>query len=507
VVFLADDLLEGREAATRGHDLAARYVASVLQAIGVEPGGPSGSYFQDVPLRESRVTGGALMLAPPAGASAPLDVPGDGVVLADHFRPVSDVTAPVVYAGFGVTAPELGYDDYAGIDPRGKIVLALYGAPAHFPSEPRAHYATAEQKLRNAARRGAVGLVITFLPDDERRYPWEQWRETAAGAQMTWRNAENVPANYPAEIRGRAYLSGRGKAKLFAQSPTMLDEIHAAAEKGRPRAFDLPLSLTIRTTTSHRDVASPNVVGMLKGREPGLAASYVVLTSHLDHVGIGKAIGGDTVYNGAYDNAAGCAVLLEVARALADPASRPRRSVIVAFVTAEEKGLVGSDYFAANPGVPRRSMVANVNVDMPVLQWPFTEILAFGAENSSLGERVAAAVKPLGLRVAPDPMPQENLFVRSDQYSFVKHGIPAVFIMPGHGSSDPARNGSELFSRFFSQHYHRPSDDSSLSLDLGAAARFVDATRRIVLAVADQAGAPSWHPANFFGETYGRRSP
>ena len=323
---------------------------------------------------------------------------------------------------------------------------------------------------------------------------------------MTWRNAENVPANHPPEIRGRAYLSGRGKTKLFAQSPGMLDEIHTAAENGRPRPFNLPVSLTIRTTTSHRDVTSPNVVGMLKGRDPSLAASHVVLTSHLDHVGIGTAVDGDTIYNGAYDNAAGCAVLLEVARALADPASRPRRSVIVAFVTAEEKGLVGSDYFAANPGVPGRSIVANVNVGhagaaVAVHRDPGVrrrELLA----RRPRGRRR----KPLGLRVAPDPLPQENLFVRSDRYSFVKHGIPAVFIMPGFGSRDPARNGSDLFHRFFSQHYHRPSDDSSLPLDHESAAKFVDAMRRIVLAVANPAGAPSWHPANFFGETY-RRSP
>lgn len=503
--FLANDLLEGREAGTRGYDVAAKYVASVLQTYGYEPAVASGTFFQSVPLLESRLTKGELTFAPKSGQAVGLDLPIDAVVAPSHVRPSFDVTGPLVYVGFGVTAPELKYDDYAGIDVRGKIVLLLRNAPAQFPSEPRAHYSALDQKLKNAADRGAVGVLIAALPSDLKRFSWERTAQIASGPLMTWIDAQGQPANQHPELQGGALLGPTGATKLFAHSPTPLDDVYAAGESGKPESFELPVTVTIKGTTAHEKKSSPNVVGVLTGRDPALAKSYVVLTAHLDHAGIGPAVSGDTIYNGAYDNAAGSAILLEVARAIAEAPERPRRSVLITFVTAEEKGLLGSDYFARNPTVPPDALVANVNLDMPVLQWPLADVVAFGAENSSLGTVVAQAVKSAGLKLSPDPLPDENLFVRSDQYSLVKQGVPAVYLMPGFTSSDPEKDGGKILGAFLASHYHQPSDDLSLPMDLSAVQTFTHANYLIAVAIANDPQAPTWKPGNFFGERFGRR--
>jgi len=275
----------------------------------------------------------------------------------------------------------------------------------------------------------------------------------------------------------------------------------AAASK--PKGFALPLAVRIDTTTSHRRLASRNIVGRLRGRDPALAETYVALTAHLDHIGVGKAVNGDSLNNGAYDNATGSAILLEVARQLA-AGQRPRRSILIVFVTAEEKGLIGSDYFARHPVVPIERIVADVNLDMPVLMWPLADVIAWGAENSSLGAIVDRVTHDSGLTVSPDPMPEENIFVRSDQYSFVKQGVPSVYLMPGFTSADPAMNAKEIFQTFLQTHYHQPSDDLSLPMDRKAAGMFLRVNRQIIESVANDSRAPTWRPGNFFGDTFGR---
>jgi len=498
IEFLADDLLEGREAGTRGYDVAARYVATMLRTYGLEPAGDAGTFFQSVPLRESRLIDGEIRVQPEGGAPLALRLTEDAVVVPSPLHENVQVAAPAVYVGFGVTAPKMNYDDYAGVDVRGKVAVMLSDAPSRFSTELRAHYASTEGKLRNAVEHGALGVVHIALPEYHKRYSWTQSVTFFGGPQVT-----TVGSDTP-QLQGRAYLSGPATEKLFAQSPIPLAQVFAAAEKGTPRAFELPAIVTIETSSEHRSLASANVVGMLKGRDASLASSYVVLTAHLDHVGVGAPINGDAIYNGAYDNATGCAVMLEVARRFATGRLRPRRSILVVFVTAEEKGLVGSDYFARNPTVPAASMVANVNLDMPLLQWPIADVVAFGAENSTLENVVQRAAKGAGLTMAPDPLPQENLFVRSDQYSLVKQGVPAVFLMPAFGSKDPKKNGGEIFSSFLATHYHKPSDDLSLPMDSEAVAAFTQANYLIALAIADDPVPPAWKPGNFFGETFSR---
>jgi len=503
VEFLADDLLEGREAGTRGFDVASRYAASILEVNRLEPAGDQGTFFQAVPLVESTLTQGSVTLVRDGSPSTTLENPADVAIMPNHVEDQVHLDAPVVFAGFGVTAPDLNYDDYAGLDVTGKVVLILSNGPARFPGEQRAHFGSFELKVKNAADHGAVGMIIGALPEEYARTPWDRRASRYAGPNITWVDASGHPGTGDARLHAVAAVGPTGLEKLFDGSPVALSAMQTDAAASKPKGFALPLAVRIDTTTSHRRLASRNIVGRLRGRDPALAETYVALTAHLDHIGIGKAVNGDSLNNGAYDNATGSAILLEVARQLA-AGQRPRRSILIVFVTAEEKGLIGSDYFARHPVVPIERIVADVNLDMPVLMWPLADVIAWGAENSSLGAIVDRVTRDNGLTVGPDPMPEENIFVRSDQYSFVKQGVPSVYLMPGFTSADPAINAKEIFQTFLQTHYHQPSDDLSLPMDRKAAGMFLRVNRQIIESIANDSRAPTWRPGNFFGDTFGR---
>ncbi len=504
VEFLADDLLEGRDTGTRGYDLAARYVAAEMKAMGLEPGGEGGTWYQPVPLRESRLLKGSVSLAG-ARAMRPVDLVAheDYMQYGDAARTESRVEAPVVFVGYGVSAPELGHDDYAGVDVTGKIVAMLANAPARFPSEPRAHFSSTQLKAENAARHGAVGTIGILTDQDMARYPWA--RMVAAGDRtVRWLHPDGRPEGSVLALKGGFVASPAGGRKLFASSPVPADKALGDATQEGWKAIALGVTATITSKSEHRPLSSANVVGLLPGSDPALKGTYVVYTAHLDHVGVGQEVAGDRVYNGAYDNASGSAVVLEVARALASLKVRPRRSVLFLFVTGEEKGLLGSDYFAQRPTVPAAGIVANVNVDMPLFLYSPADLVAFGAENSSLlgmAERAAARV---GFTLAPDPLPDQNLFIRSDQYSFVRRGVPAVFLVPGFRSAEAGQDGGKIVGEFLQKNYHLPTDDLSVPMDLQAAERFIRANVLLGHAIASDPVAPRWNPGNFFGTTFGR---
>jgi Zn-dependent M28 family amino/carboxypeptidase len=501
VEFLADDLLEGREAGTRGHELAARYAAAVLKSAGFAPGADDGTYFQAVPLLESTATAASMRLTI-NGVTTEIPLPDQAIVGASAVRTAVDVSAPVVFAGFGVTAPEFNYDDYKGLNVQGKVVALLFNAPARLPSEPRAHYASTEQKLKNAADHGAIAVVTLLGPDDVKRFPWEQVKAFFGLPTMTWVDRDGSPVPAEKRLQGSALLNPEGSARLFAGSSLSFDEALEAGRNSASRGAALQARLTITTSTTHKRVSSPNVVAYLKGSDPSLSATSVLLTAHLDHIGVRRSGEGDRINNGAYDNATGSAVLLEVARVLAAQPERPKRSILLVLVTAEEKGLLGSDYFAHYPVKAAGRIVANVNLDMPVFLTASTDIVAFGAENSTLEGVVRKAAAEAGYTLSPDPMPEENIFVRSDQYSLVKKGVPAVFLVPGFSAKDPTVNGQQVFGGFLASHYHKPSDDLSLPMDLGALERFTRANLAIVRAIAADPVDPSWKPGNFFGKMF-----
>jgi Zn-dependent M28 family amino/carboxypeptidase len=291
---------------------------------------------------------------------------------------------------------------------------------------------------------------------------------------------------------------------LFDETPHGLRSLLGLDEAGKPLpVFNLYGRLRLQQRSRHRVVSSPNVVGLLKGSDPQKAHEYVLYTAHLDHLGevpprAGGAKPGDRIYNGALDNAVGVAVMLETAR-LFTQARAPRRSLLFVAVTAEEKGLVGSDYFANNPPVPAADIVADINIDMPVLLYDFGDVIAYGSEHSSLGRAVAQAAREAGVALTPDPFPERNLFIRSDHYSFVQQGIPSVFLVTGFSNRGAATDSRAVFERFLREHYHQPSDQPDLPLDYAAGARFTRINKRVGEIIANQAERPRWRQDDVFG--------
>ena len=498
--FLASDGLRGRGTGTPGYDSAARYVAARFGELGLDSGGTEG-WFQPIAFRRAKaVEGSSLVLAGRSGRRA-LVAYRDYVPTPNFVQPRSEVTAPLVFAGFGVTAPERDYDDYEGVDAKGKIVVLLTGAPAAFPPAERAHYATPRLKAQNAVSRGAVGLLVVRTRDQS--FPWERLVRQARGGGMRWVDEKGEPADVFPQIRGAATLSDSAAAELFAGAPASLDDVLTAAAAGDPPAFDLPVRAALRTVSTHERLASPNVAAMLRGSDPRLREEVVVYSAHLDHLGVGEPVKGDSIYNGALDNASGTAALLEVARSFTELPAPPRRSVLFLAVTGEEMGLLGSDYFAAHPTVPIERIVANVNIDGLGMLYPLREIVPLGAEHSTLDSAVIRAARRLGIALGPDPFPQEVFFVRSDQYSFVRRGVPSLFPFLGM-QSDSGVDAPARFKEWLATRYHTPQDDVDQPMDLQAAAVHAQLGFLVGVEIANADERPAWKAGDFFGRTFGR---
>lgn len=498
VRFLADDLLQGREAGTDSFLLAARYVESQFRKIGLDPAGGDG-YLQQVPFVRYRSVEDSAYLSVGGKAFAALE---DFVVYPHAAHLSSDVEAPVVFAGFGIDAPELGRRDYEGLDVNGKIVAILSGAPASFPTDQRAHYSSSANKLAEAARHGAVGMLTIRTRETEERSPWERLRAWRGAPGMRWVGPDGVAGGSYPTLRATATLNTAPARAIFRRSGTTLEKVLDAAAKGTVKGRPLKTRVRIAGETTHERIESPNVLAVLRGSDPQLRDEYVVYTAHLDHVGVRKRDTEDSIHNGAYDNAIGVSILLETARAFAS-GERPKRSIIFAALTAEEKGLLGAQYFAANPTVPRGSIVANINLDMPLFLFPVADMIAYGADHSSLGAIAQRAAEAEGFTLTPDPRPEEVIFVRSDHYPFVQAGIPALYLIPGSTSTDPAIDGSALVEEFLKKHYHRPSDQVDLNVDWPSALRFTRANLMIGREVANGAQRPVWNEGDFFGDKFG----
>ncbi|GJL95422.1 MAG: aminopeptidase [Hyphococcus sp.] len=503
VRYLADDLLEGREAGTRGYDLAAKYVAENYRAIGLTPGGNDGTYYQEVPMREDTLgseNGGTLTLT---GANAPQDIePAVDYFVGSTARETSgSVEAPLVFVGYGLVAEDYNRDDFAGLDVEGKIVVAMFGSPKFLNTEERAHYRSTLAK--RASDRGAVGMIVLFTPDLAKLIPVPNPFEYLVGMQrsdssMSWLEADGTPHSNAPNFRGGAFLSPALSERFFENQPVSWEDIVAAeaSEMGEIQGFDMNMTARIEHSSNHRELTSPNVIGILPGSDPQLKDEYIVLTAHLDHDGIKPTPeeGDDELFNGAMDNATGTASIMEVARLLSQ--NPPKRSVMFVALTAEEKGLVGSDYNARNPTVPAEQVVANVNLDMPILTWPFTDVVAFGAERSTMYPIVEAAVARAGLTLTPDPQPEQGFFVRSDQYSYVKQGVPAVYLDLGFGNG-----GEEAQTAFQKDHYHKPSDEVE-HIDFEQLRRFAQVNYEIADGVANMETRPLWKKDDFFARIF-----
>ncbi|MEQ8749162.1 MAG: M28 family metallopeptidase, partial [Amphiplicatus sp.] len=407
------------------------------------------------------------------------------------------VEAPVVFVGYGFVSEKHNRDDYAGLDVEGKIVAYYFGAPIFLNTEERAHFNTV--RGQTASQHGAIGVITLMTPSLAKVISYDQIREiTAHQTYMNWLEPSGDPFTLAPNLEGNAFLSPSGAEKLFAKARVKWAELEAAAEEEQGDVKGFPLDVTARIAYDYKteDTKSPNVIGVLPGTDPALKDEYIVLTGHLDHEGIKTTPeeGDDEIYNGAMDNATGIASMLEVARLLkADP---PKRPVMFVALTAEEKGLVGSDYLARNAVVGKDMIAANVNLDMPIMTYNFTDIVAFGAERSTLGPVVEAAVERAGLELTPDAQPDEGFFTRSDQYSFVKQGVPAIYLRPNFGG-----DGERAQTEFREKHYHQPSDEAGL-IDYAALARFSQVNYEIARGVANMDKRPRWNKGDFFGETF-----
>lgn len=504
MAFLADDLLEGREAGTRGHDIAALYMASQFRALGLEPAGDAGSYFQEVPLLQGeRLAEGARFELVRDGRIESLTFEREFLPAVNYDQPEFALSAPLVFVGQAVVAPEFGHDDFAGIDLKGKIALVLNGAPARFPNDPRAFYSSAREKLRALTERGAVGAVFVSDPGREAKSPWARAAANWARPGMRLRGPDGKALDTFPQLVASASISADAARKVFAGSAMEADAVFAALDAGTLHGFDLPGTALLAGRARIVAARSRNVVARLPGRDEDHAAENVVFSAHLDHIGIGAAVNGDRIYNGALDNAIGSAVMLDAATRLVAMPDRPQRSILFVAVTAEEKGLLGSEYFASHPSVAG-PLVANVNMDMPVLLTALADVTPIGIEHSTLKQSVERAAQSLGIALSPDPLPEEVVFIRSDQFSFIRRGIPAVYLKGGTAPTHADVDGKALLTGFLSTHYHQPSDQLDLPIDYPSAARLAALNAAIGQAVANADEPPRWNEGDFFGERFGR---
>jgi hypothetical protein len=497
VLFLASDEMKGREAGSPEYDIAAQYVAAQFSAAGLRPAGDKGGYLQRVPMVSYKAAGeGTLAWTPKGGQTQALVFGTDYVPLADARARARVLNAPVVFIGHGVHAPQFGHDDFKGVDVRGKIVAYVGGNPKLGNSEVEASL-TRDFRMAEAQRRGAVGGIMIADVAAGRSAAFDVTKKRWDRGAMTWSTPEGAGGG--SATRGVpvvALLSRAGAAKLFGSA---WQGVETAAKGTAPRFKPVAAAgtLSVKTATAFTPAASSNVVGVIPGSDPALAREVVVLSAHLDHIGVSPDGEGDRINNGALDNAVGIASLIEEAKRFAASGQAPKRTVMFLAVTGEEKGLVGSDYFSNHPTVALERIVADVNLDMPILFYPFTDVVALGAERSTLGPIVRRAAAGVGVGLAADPIPEQAIFVRSDHFRFVQKGVPSVFLWPG-----PGNGGKEATTKFLAGCYHHPCDDLAQPIRWDQGVRFVDVNYRIAREIADGAQRPVWNKGDYFGTLY-----
>ncbi|GAB3297715.1 M28 family peptidase [Hymenobacter humi] len=504
IAYLADDRLQGRRAGTPGYQMAVDYVVKQLKTLGVQPAGEGNTYIQKVRLRQAFLKPGATFTVRDAqGAAVPLTAGQDYVIYPNPELGAAKVdNAPLAFAGFGISAPELGYDDYAGLDVKGKVVVIVRGAPRTFASTVASASQDMSGILQAAARHGAVGLIVASthtapLPDLKRG----TYSVLGANGKVA------ASRSFAVGSKQQLYATVNAATLQRMMQTASLDtaRVFASIKSGKPASAALKTSISASLQSTYQDIESYNVVGKFTGSDAKLSKEYVVHSAHLDHLGITAPVKGDSINNGAHDNASGVACVLEIAKIYSRLKEKPKRSMLFVFMTGEELGLLGSAAFAANPTVPKASIVADVNMDMPTIIAPLLSVVALGAPHSSLLEPVTKATAYLGIALEQDPEPEQNRFIRSDQYSFVTAGIPALHIKYGNKTADGRNNLSEEVQKWRAVTYHKPQDDINGRFDFEAGKKYVQLCFLIGYQVAQNPVRPTWSKGDFFGQRYGSR--
>jgi Zn-dependent M28 family amino/carboxypeptidase len=492
VRYLARDSMRGRQTGSPEHAKAAQYVAAQFKELGLAPGAPDGSYLQPVAFAVRRVRESECSLDLVFGDRVEHLELGKDATLSMSIDQADSLDAPMVFAGYGISVPEQGYDDFATADLKGKVVVYIQGGPATVTEPRRSQAQFSGERWARMREKGAIGLIAIRKPGGGEG-GWER------GAAQRFNPGMSLAEPDVDEGQGKRLALNVNVAhaqKWFEGSGHRFDDLMALADSSATLpVFPLAARVRAKVRYDRQVVTSHNVIARLPGRDPKLKGEYVVLTGHLDHLGVGAPVEGDSIFNGALDNASGVGQLIEIARALAPAAKRPARSLLFVIVTGEEKGLLGSYYFTRRPSVPMTSIAANVNVDMVLPIVPLEHMVIHGVDESTLGDLARAEAKASGIEVLPDPAPKRNLFIRSDQFNFIRAGVPALAFSVAAVKGSPQDSVLMAWQR---ERYHEPSDDLAQPLDLEASADLIRYATRLTAAVANAPARPGWKESSFF---------
>ena len=484
VEVLAADDMKGRAIGTPEYDRAADYVIARFKALGLQPAGIDG-WRLPVDITRQTITRAAVTLDGQA-----LSVPDDIVIARGGGPGPARTSAPLVFAGYGLHIPDVGHDDFAGLDLKGKIVVVVSGGPANISGALKSDARSA--RGRYLAHAGALGVIAIATPK-QIEIPWSRSKLRAVEPGMFLSDAGLRDLDRPFLSMS---MNTDSAEKLFGGSGHSFADVAALADAARAvPTFALKPVLVADVSATQVRVRSYDIVAKMPGSDPKLAGEHVVLSAHLDHLGVGAPIAGDTIYNGAMDDASGVANLLEIATKLRADGARPKRSLLFTIVTGEEQGLLGSHAFAERPSVAKSSIVADLNFDMPLPLWPLRSVIVLGADESSLGAAAKATAEAQGLTLAPDPLPDRNAFIRSDQYSFIRAGYPSIAFKFGFALGTPE---AQIEHDWRAVRYHSPSDDLAQPVQKEEAVRLNDYVAALALRVADAPERPTWNANSFF---------
>lgn len=497
--FLADDLLEGRGTGARGGDLAANYIAAQFEIAGLKPFGDEGTFFQKVPLTGVNVQPETTLEFQPAkGDSISGKYLDDFVVNPYNLKPDQKIDAPVVFAGYGVVAPEYHWNDYEGLDVKGKVVIVLVNDPPSqdekfFGGKAMTYYGRWTYKYEEGARQGAAGVLIVHKTETA-AYGWEVVRNSWSGEQAF---LPPEPGINPLSMAG--WIQEDQAKKLFAASGMDLAEWMEKAGTPGFKAVELPLTAHAHVVANVRPLHAQNVVGILEGSDPKLKKEAIIYSAHYDHLGIGNAVNGDSIYNGAIDNASGTAILIELARAFTEAGVRPKRSVIFLSVTGEERGLIGSQYFGLNPPIPAKDLMLDLNYDAIYLFGRTSDVVVAGAERTTVWPIVQRVAKNLKLDLTPDSHPEGGHYYRSDHFSLARVGVPSFSIDNGDQYvGKPENFGDMVYKEYVAKTYHQPSDEFNPNWDYSCAEEVADLGIYVGLEVANSSTPTGWNPGDEF---------
>ena len=507
--FLSDDLLEGRGTGARGGELAAKYIAAQLEALGAKGAGENGTFFQPVSLVGVKADPNTTLTISGASGSESFKFADDFVAFTGAQTEQVDVDADLVFVGYGISAPEQKWNDYKGADDdyRGKILVMLVNDPPATTAEPNlfgakalTYYGRWTYKYEEAARRGAAGVILLHT-DESAGYPWGVVRTSNGSWRFDIARTANDTTPF---LQFRSWVTDASAQRLMKLAGQDLAALRAAAAKRDFQPVKLGLKGKLSLKSEVKRVADRNVVGIIEGSDPQLKDEYVVYSAHWDHLGIGapnKA--GDTIYNGALDNASGVAVVLAIAEHFANlpVAQRPKRSSLFLFPTAEEQGLLGAEWYSKHPVVPLEKTAANVNLDSMNVLGPTTDFIPLGAERSTLKAVVDAVAKDMNLRVSPDARPEQGSFFRSDHFPFAKVGVPSISLKEGNDyAGHPKSWGEEQFRAYNTAHYHQPSDEMRDTWDYRGMIQEAEIALAIGRRIADAPAKPQFNPGDEFAK-------